>query len=228
MNLAEIIELSRDWLDDEEEPFLYPTPRLERYADEAQTEGCIRTRALFDSQDPDLCSIQLVAGQVLYPLNPAILVVRRAEYRPSQVGARPCVLRRTTFGQLDWEDSSWTTRTGKPEAIVQDLQQRTLRLSHIPPANPGTLQLTVWRKPLESEALETASDEPLLDTVSHMYLVHWVCYRAFLKMDGEARNGPLAAEHLAQFEQHFGPRPTAAQLRALATDDAGEVRPHWY
>jgi hypothetical protein len=228
MNRAEVIEQARDWLDDEVEPFLYPQERLERYADEGHTGACIRMRVPFDSQEPELCAIQLVAGQVEYPLHPAIIVVRRVEYRPAQAGAKPCVLRRTTFDQLDWEDPSWSTRTGRPEAIVQDMQRRMLRLSHIPRAEPGTLQLTVWRRPLECEGLRTDTAVPLFDEMHHLYLAHWICYRAFLKKDGEANDGPRAAEHLAQFEQHFGPMPDAARIRALSTDDAGEVRPHWF
>lgn len=228
MDLAGIKAVARDWLDDEVEPYLYPDDRLDLYANEAHVQACIRERALFDSVDASLCTIQLVEGQSLYPLHPAIIVVRRAEFRSSQPGVFPWTLRRTTFEQLDHEDRGWTMRRGSPEAMVQDLQRRQLRLSHIPGANPGSLHLTVWRKPLDDEALDTDSDEPLVSDLHHIDLAHWICYRAFLKKDGEANDPRRAAEHLAQFETAFGPAPTAAQLRALATDEAGEVRAYWY
>src|SRR5690606_15391055 len=103
------------------------------------------------------------------------------------------------------------------------------RINRIPTADSlGHLQLVVWRKPLDSEALERGSDEPVIGEEWHLPLAHWICYRAFLKKDSQTYDEKRAELHLGQFESTFGPRPTAAQLRALATDEAGEVEGHWF
>jgi hypothetical protein len=224
VDLRTILDQAREWLDDEVTPYLYDDTRLKRYANEAHEEACVRTRCLVESDRAAVCTITLVEGQGEYTLHPSIVLVRRAEYRPSLTGAARVPLRRTTSVQLDREDPSWTLRTGRPEAIVQDLQQRKLRLSHLPTADTlGTIQLTVWRRPLDAEQLTHERQSPLVDPIFHLKLAHWICYRALLTKDGEGNDSSRAGDHLSQFEAAFGPPITAARLRQLATDDAGET-----
>jgi hypothetical protein len=224
MELREILDQARDWLDDEVEPYLYPTAKLIRYANEGHDEACLRLRSLVETTLPAICTIALVEGQAEYPLHESVVVVRRAEYRPAGAGQIRRPLVRTTTDMLDRADPNWTQRTGLPEAIVQDLQRRKLRLSHIPTTwSLGSLHLTVWRKPLASEYLTHLRQSPLFDSSFHLRLAHWVCYRAFLKKDGEARDSAAAADHLAQFEAAFGPAITAQRLQELAVDPTGEI-----
>lgn len=229
MNLTELVLIARDWLDDENEPYLWGDDKLKRWANEAQEEACLRTRFLTDNATSEVCTITLVDGQAVYPLHPSIVVVRRFEYR--QVGASlPVLMGRTTTAWLDSHGcGEWTGLTGKPSRVAQDLRARNIRLDRIPTADDlGTINLNVWRRPLGSEQLEGGNDVPVIDSAFHIQLAHWICYRAFLKKDDEAYDGRRAADHLAQFEAAFGHKPTLQRLIELATDDSGESEPYWY
>lgn len=225
----DIIDQARAWLDDEVEPFLYSSSRLLKYTDEAQTEACLRMRLKVDSTTAALCTITLVEGQRSYSLHEAIIVPRRVQYRPTDTTMRHEVLDRTTWDWLDNNDRHWQQLTGQPHRCVLDIEQRTLTLDREPTATTlGTLALTVLRRPLPEERLLTTSRAPIVPLEHRLWLAHWTCYRALLTKDGELGDEKRAAAHLTQFEQHFGPRPTAGQLRALATDDAGEITAYHY
>lgn len=231
MTLDDIVALSREWLDDEAEPFLYKQERLYFYASEAQDQFCLRSRCLIDSTTPSICEIPLVSGQASYKLHDSIVVARRIEYFPADTSCGSVVLRRTTFDQLDYEDAQWTSRTGQPDSVVQNLRARQLTLNAIPgDGDLGTLRLTVWRKPTASERLTVELDEPVIsiDEQFHPALAHWVCYRALLKKDAEANDDSRAGAHLDQFTQVAGPAPTFQQIVSLASDEAGEVRPYFF
>lgn len=229
MDLDGLERLTREWVDDETGEQLWTSEAIRRFADEAHTEALIRTRLLVESNRPGICQIPLVIGQRQYKLHSSVIVVRRAEYVPAQTGARPEPLRRRTFDAMDTTDRHWTSHTGRPEAIIQDLQRRELWLDKTPiAAQLGTLHLTVWRRPLEAERLEQGGDEPLIPEEDHSFLAHWICYRLYLRKDAETNDRTMAEQHRMQFEAHFGPRPTAAQIRALATDDAGDVACYHY
>lgn len=230
MTRDEIIAQAREWLDDEVASYLWSDDALHRYANEALDQACLRTRALIESALPDLCRIELVNGQPDYPLHPAVIVARRVAWHPPD-GRSPCPLRRVSWDTMDRQDAGWTTRTGRPEAVVQDVQRRILRLDCIPtrPEQLGELHLTVWRRVLPDERMDDAESVPsVLPDEQHLPLAHWICYRALLRQDVDARDARAAAEHLGQFEMAFGPMPTAAQIRALATDTAGDVAGHWF
>lgn len=230
MNAGEVLLVARDWLDDAvgvED--LYADPQLMRYLDEAQVEAVLRTRRVVDSTTPEVCTITLVAGQRSYSLHEAVVVAQRVQYRPAEASQRFEVLDRKTTDWLDAYDRHWQNLTGRPHYCVQDIEQRTLTLNREPTASTlGTLALTVWRRPLDAERLLSPGRSPIIPLDDRMKLAHWVCYRAFSHKDSELNDPSRAADHLAQFSAHFGPRPSAAQIRALATDDAGESQAYFY
>lgn len=227
MNLAEIVAQAREWLDDELEPYLWSTPAITRWANEAVDEYALRTRALVDSTTPEVCTITVVAGQAVYPLHPSIVVVRRFEYRRPDVMPEVLTRRTTTYMDRNF-GGNWTGMTGRPWIVIPDLQSRTFRLDRIPTAaDVGTIHLQVWRKALASEKLEADEDEPPIDEAFHLKLVHWPCHRAYQKRDSEAYNANASADQLAQFTEAFGVRPTLQRLIELSTDDAGEVESYW-
>lgn len=227
MNRDQLVAQAREWLDDERKPHLWGDESLHRWLNEAQDEAALRTRSLVDDSTPDVCTVQVVAGTAVYRLHPAIVVVRRYEYR--RTDALPEVLKRHTSTWMDRNfGGNWTAQGGRPWIVVPNLNNRTFRLDRIPTSQDvGTIQLQVWRKPLEAERLEVPDDEPVLDEAFHLNLVHWVCHRAFLKRDAETHNPTASAEHLSLFEAAFGSRPTLQRLIELSTDDCGEVEAYW-
>lgn len=227
MNLSAIEQRARVWLDDLVEPYLFSSALLWSYGTEAQAEANLRARLLIDSQTAKVCNVAIAAGANTFTMHPSIIVIRRAEWQSSQAGQLPNTLKRQRFDVLDRQYPQWRSLSGEPTAIVQDLDERIVRLDRTPVV-AGTLRLTVWRRPLESEALELGSDDPVINDEHHPFLAHWLCHRALLQGDAETRNPDAAARHLADFTNHFGERPSVAQLKQLATDEAGEVEGYWY
>jgi len=229
MNLGEIEALARTYLDDEAGQELWSAAFLRGLGNEAQNEANLRARYLVESANPRVCQITLVAGQAEYSLHPAIIVARRFEFVPAQTGWQPITLRRTTFDALDHEDPHWTGFTGRPTAVVLDLQRGRFRLDRTPTVDTlGTIKLTAWRRPLDSELLEEPGDEPVIPADQHPELVHWILHKAYMRKDAETFDRDLSDRHLQTFEAYFGPRPTAAQIRAMATDHDGEIHSYFY
>ena len=227
MNLGRIVQQAREWLDDELEPYLHPQARLLRYGSDAQMEANLRARLLVDSTTAAVCTVPIAANQRTFAIHRSIIVVRRAEWQSSMPSAKPQPLDRSRFDVLDRTVHNWRTQTGEPRAIVQDLEQRVVTLDRAP-IIAGTLNLTVWRHPLDAERIERASDEPVIQEEHHLPLAHWLVHMACLHNDAEARNPEKSAEHLAMFEAHFGPRPSLSDLKALATDHAGEIAGYFF
>lgn len=229
MNLAELEALVREMADDETGERLWTSERIRQLADEAQAEANFRTRFLVDSTSPRVCTVQLVAGQPDYRLHPAIIVPRRLEFVPAETGGRPFTLDRVSFDHLDQRDPHWTSQTGRPTAVVLDMQRGRFRLDRIPTATTlGTIRMVVWRRPLDAERLEGPDDEPCIPEDQHPMLAHWILHKLYMRKDAETFDRDLSDRHGFLFQQHFGPRPTMAQLRALATDHDGEITSHWF
>jgi hypothetical protein len=239
---GEIRDQVRDWLDDTTTfQTLYGNGSLDRYLNEAVREACIRARLKVDSTTAGLTQIPVFAGTASYPIDPHIIFARRVGFL-SVDGQREYALDRTTYDMLDNRQSYefrrfgnrnwklWTT--AEPYWVVQDLEERTLRLVGIPQGNPGdpagTMQLTVVRYPLEAEEMDDDGDEPAIDYQHHMFLAHWAVFRAALKKDADTYDKALSSEHYALFEAHFGKKPTAQEIRAMAHDRAGEIHTYEY
>lgn len=226
MDLPRLLELSRVELDDIIEPYFWSDEDLVRHLNEAVRQAAVRARLLVESQLP-MCTIALEAGEALYELDRAIIVVRRAVLasRPSEP------LARTTTAALDRSSTTWLADTGSPRAIVVDQQGagRVLRVTPVPTA-ADTLQLTVLRYPTVEEQLSVGDDgaEPPISEEHHEALIHWVCHRAFRIPDQELQDVARANDHYGQFEAHFGPMPTAAQLQELAIDRTSGTEPVWF
>lgn len=221
--LGQILEDAREELDDEVAPYLWSDPVLTKRANEAVYEAALRTRCMVETERDDICQIQLVAGQASYDLHPSIVVIRRAVLASDR--SEP--LCRTTTAALDGHCSSWATETGKPEFLVRDGQSRRLTVSPIP-TEDEILYLTVWRTPTDDELMEDESDTPAIDPLFHDNLWHWVVFRALTRRDTEQANTKDADRHLAEFETAYGPRPTAAQLQALAIDPITGTEPMFF
>lgn len=233
MKRREIRDQARIWLDDTTTPGeLYENEELDRYADEAVREACIRARLLVDSHTPAVTQIPVQPGVASYKLHKAIIFARRIGFLSAN-GQQEHMVRRVTYDMLDnRRDLGWTRNIGgqnwklatsqRPDFAIQDLEERTIRLVGIPTAG-GTLQLTVVRWPLECEVMTKDSMEPCIPEEWHLPLAHWIVYRARLNPDAEKFDAQSSATHYAQYESFFGPRPTVKDIRSMAHDRAGEI-----
>lgn len=223
LTLARLLAECREELDDDVAPYLWSDPRLTSLLNESVSEAAIRARLLVESQREDICQITLVPNVSEYELHPSVVIIRRAVLasEPSEP------LLRTTTNSLDRHRCDWRAETGKPRYLVRDAQTRHITVSPTPTA-ADVLHLTVWRTPTEDELMEDDEDAPCIDRLNHAHLFHWACYRALNKRDSEQNSTKDAANHLALFEAHFGPRPTARELQQLSIDALGHTEPVWF
>lgn len=226
MQQGELLQRCREELDDIAEPHLFSDEVLVRHLNEAVRQACVRARLLVESMLP-LCAITLVPAQASYDLDPAVIVVRRAALRtrPSEP------LLRTNTAALDRFRCNWRAEQGRPEFLVADQQGAGRRIVLSPvPTEEDILDLVVLRYPTENETLlpDDNDAEPPIPLEHHDALVHWVCHRALRTQDQETSALRRADDHLAMFEAHFGPLPTAAQLQELAIDRLTGTEPHWF
>jgi hypothetical protein len=232
-NRREIRDQAREWLGDttphNDCHYLYPTRSLNRFINEAQREVAIRARQFVDSKSA-FCTITVTAGQAEYALDPVIIVARRIEFVSSVGPNNRWALRRTNFDTLDQHRPNWRNATSQsPEFCVQDLDERKLVIVPTPTA-AATLKLTVWRYPVDVEKMDNDGEEPAaqIPEHQHLFLAHWLCYRAQMTRDAETGDPTGSIDHLAAFEAAFGKRPTAAELRALAMDPFGETTSYFF
>lgn len=229
MNLENLILLCRRDLDDIAQPYLYTDEELTGWLNQAVLEATIRARLLKDDAktNPDLCKVPVVAGIADITLDPAIFVVRHAFIE----GARDPLFR-VTARNLDRLERGWDQRdpdecAGDPKYLVMDVSQRLARL-YPPPAEAGELHMRVWRKPMDSELLETPQDEPCIAISDHTDLKDWALRCAYLVKDSELYDDKRAAMHEGIFEARFGPRPDEHALQRWLDNPPSEPRGHFF
>lgn len=207
MELGELREaLRRDVLDDAVQPFLYDGTALDSFLNDAQRQVCLRARAMVDSTSA-LTRIDVAANTQRVQLDPAILSVRFARLGDS------CALTGTTAKRLWKRDAGWDTADAStPRYWVPDYEDGYLYFDR-PLDIARTLRLSVWRMPLESEAMEDDGDEPVIPQHWHMDLLDWAAYRAFSSKDSELGDPARAANHLAAFEAKVGRLPSMTEIR---------------
>ena len=222
MKLAQLRDAARQMLSDEAEPYLWSNDTLDRFANNAVREACIRARLLKDDADslPALCQLDVTAGEPLLHLRSQILVVRSGML----VGSthKLCALTAESMDryQPNWDADTQTAST--PTVIIMDLAQKTLRLWPTPDA-AGTLRLRVWRAPLPKELMTCDQPEPVIKLPDTEELKHWMGHEAYLMNNLETYNAQSAANHLALFEERFGARPSLHEMARWA-DSPPRVR----
>jgi hypothetical protein len=207
MNLAALRAASRDTLDDTAKPYLWDDEALDRWANNAVREVCLRARLLKDDalSNPGTCCVEVTAGQALVPFDPDILAVRSGAI--ARHGGK---LHAVSSDDMDKIRRGWDATdavTGPPCFMVMDLSQKRLRLYPAPDADV-TLNLRVWRMPNKAERMLVDSHEPMVHLPDPESLVHWVAFEAYMQKDAETYDQDLAASHMALFEKRFGERPT--------------------
>lgn len=222
MNLGELRAAVRDLINDEAEPYLWLDETLDRYANNAVREACIRARLLKEDADtmPRMCQLSVTAGTALVPLAPEVLVVRSGQMEDGCHKLWALTAESMDRYQPNWDSTSW--QPGTPQVLVMDLAQKTMRLWPTPDAN-GTLRLRVWRMPLAKEEMVEDDHEPVIKIPDVEELKHWVAHEAYLRKDVETYNPKASGDHLALFEQRFGSRPSLHEMARWA-DSPPRVR----
>jgi len=207
MNLADLLRRARERLDDTVAPGLWSDDQLIGFINDAVRQACIRKRLILDATTTDVCVVAIKAGEPKLPLHPRVLAVRTVRTANTR---RPLGL--TTLKVMDRERPEWPFDSGEPERVILDRDSGTLFL-HPKPDKDDTLQLTVWRLPLEEEELEDGDDEPVVDEGWHIDLLDWVEFCAYSVPDVDIRDPARADAAVGRFTAKFGRLPSAHEIK---------------
>lgn len=206
MDAGQLVAAFRQRADDEAVPYLFSDERAYYFASEAEKEACVRTLLLSDETSPFL-TINVTAGQAVYPLDSRVFRIEAARFIPTSGHA--CALELTGLDTLRNRDSALSDE-GRPSTIVH--HGNTIRLWPKPRIGvTGQINLSVYRLPLA--AMEAETDEPEIPPEHHDPLIDWMMYLAYSTKDSD-KEDPARAERAKQrFEQHFGFRPNTETQR---------------
>ncbi len=216
MNLRDLIDEFRWESQDEGSPPFWSDAFLARVASQAEQEACRRGALILDSSSP-FCSISFGAGDSLLKLDGKILEIRRAKISGPSRKIDP-----VTSSQLDRNSEQWESETGEPLAYVTDYQTGHIRLYPTPTA-ADEIQLTVRRLPLDD--LVDDNDEPEIRPESHLGLVQWMLYRAYMRQDADTFNSTKAAAALAEFVREFGEKKSMRNEEWIREGNSLDVSP---
>jgi len=216
MNLRDLIDEFRWEAADEATAPFWTDAFLARAASQAEQEACRRGALILDSSSP-FCSISFGAGDNLLKLDGKILEIRRAKISIPGRKIDP-----VTSSHLDRNSDQWESETGEPLAYVTDYQTGHIRLYPTPTA-ADEIQLTVRRLPLAD--LVDDNDEPEIRPESHLGLVQWMLYRAYMRQDADTFNPNKAAAALAEFVREFGEKKSMRNEEWVRENNSLDVSP---
>jgi len=212
MNLKQIRDNARLRLDDlRPENYGWSDQELNGYINEAANEAAIRSRSIVDSTSTKCSRITTISGTATYTINPSVFFIDRVYDATNKL-----TLTKTSFNELDDNDSKWQDRSGKPTHYIDDLnhygddisKKRSITL-YPNPDSAIALHLTVYRTHLE---VLTDYLEPELPIYQHADLIYWVLHLAYLKQDADTLNIDKSLEFYARFDQCFGEKQDARKL----------------
>lgn len=212
MNLEELVGAYRTAALDKAEPYLAEDDQVVEWLNEGESEAAVRMRLLHESEDADLCEIDVSSGTSVYDLHESLFELTHTAFRLDGSTERTDV-RLVSTGWLDQNVSNWRDETGTPLYAVQ--LETSIRLVPKPDAD-GTLLLEGYRLPLTPMA--DGADEPEIHKAHHRHLVDWPLYRAHSAPDSELIDAKKAEAALDSFTRYFGPRPDA-NLRRMTRED---------
>jgi hypothetical protein len=216
MNLRDLIDEFRWEAADEATAPFWTDAFLARAASQAEQEACRRGALILDSSSP-FCSISFGAGDNLLKLDGKILEIRRAKISIPGRKIDP-----VTSSHLDRNSDQWESETGEPLAYVTDYHTGSIRL-YPTPAAADEIQLTVRRLPLAD--LVDDNDEPEIRPESHLGLVQWMLYRAYMRQDADTFNPTKAAAALAEFVREFGEKKSMRNEEWIREGNSLDVAP---
>lgn len=174
MNVEEILTLFRRETEDPtydgsipDSYSLWSNFQLIQYLNQAVNEFASKTYCLKGSAE-----LKVEADNQFIDLDNRILKVEHAE-----LGSTNRVLKVITLEEFVTKyGPTWTTRSGKPQVLITDVEYDKLVLWPIPEVD-DTIKLTVRRVPLED--LDQMEDTPEIPSQYHYGLLHYMKFQAF-------------------------------------------------
>jgi hypothetical protein len=197
MTVQEIIDLAWSWLDDSQNPHLWPLPEMVALLNKTVNEFCELTQILVDSTTPALTQYAITAGQAKYAQDERIIEIVRGRL----VTADQRITRRTRT-YMDAYCGGWdsvTSSPGTPQHLLGDLDTGHFTLAPTPDTN-DTLKATVIRYPLQQLTTAQAVLDAALPEIPFKYhfdLLDGIASRAYLKQDTETYDPKKADRHRA-------------------------------
>lgn len=214
MTSEELIELFRDEVSDLAEPYLWSDRLLYRYLNEAQEMFCRDTFGIADSSTVSVCRLAVEPDVDWYALSPKVLKVRSATRADT---GRP--LRLLNAEKAPQEGVLFDGRPGPLSTLVQGLEKSRLRAWPMP-SETITVNLSVFRLPLETLSEDNNHVELEIDSQHHVPLMHWMKYRAYAKDDVETMDLRKSEKNFTEFKNYCS-RAKDEQSRAMR--DTGVV-----
>lgn len=218
MQLSDLISRFRTLANDKVEPYFIDDASVTDWLNDAVSEACIRGRLLHESQNDDVCKIDVIAGTEHYVLHDSLYELSRVWFEPSN-GAHGTYLALMSAESLDrrYRGDNWKLEQGAPQFAIQD--DTGIRLVPIPNVD-GELQLEGYRVPLSP--MENDTDVPEINSIHHVHLIQWVLYQAFKVPDAEFFDPNRSALAEQEFTEYFGIRPDS-DLRRITREDVPHV-----
>lgn len=199
MNLREILEETRDKLDDRITPYLWQDTELLRYANRAVDRLARGAYLISDGSTAAVCQIALTAtAGSEYNKHAKIIKVRWARLTECTYPI--------TVVSLNWLEQhfyNWqTAKPAVPKYLTEDLTTGKITLIPAPDAN-YTANLVVYRLPLVGLSLTAPGSSPEIPERYHEYILSGILAEAYLKQDAETFDKRLATDYLMIFESQI-------------------------
>lgn len=214
MQLSQLIQRFRVQANDKVEPYFNDDESVIDWLNDAVNEACIRGRLIQESDNADVCVIDIITGTAKYRLHESLYELSRVWFEPGN-GTRGSYLALMSAESLDqkYKCDNWKLMQGIPQFAIQD--DTGIRL--VPSPNiEGALHLEGYRVPLVN--MQNENDEPEINSIHHIHLIDWALHKAFSVPDAEFFDPNRSALAEQKFEDYFGIRPDS-DLRRITRED---------
>ncbi|MBF0459309.1 MAG: hypothetical protein HQK99_15575 [Nitrospirae bacterium] len=175
MTLTEILATTRTMLDDTAKPYLWPDEELVVCLNDRLNAMCAETLCITDSITPQICHITLTKGTASYALDSRVIAIKRAVLQSTGTP----LFKTTQDSLLRWY-GLWQNFEGTPAYYMLDVQSGYITL-HPAPAGSDTLNLIVYRFPLNEMSTSVPYAEPEIPRRYNRTLINGILALAYEK-----------------------------------------------
>lgn len=229
MKLADLIRRFRTEANDKAQPYFWSDAEVTDWLNDAEEEAALRGRLIYEAANPDVCQIDIVAGQRVYPLHPAMVELSNLSFTAGP-GERVYPVRLMSPEGIDRALPNWREQAGFDSGtrwcgwIIAIQSDRTLQIAPEPLID-GTLSMCGYRLPIAPMEPEDAEDvEPEINAAHHRHLIQWALHKAFSIPDTEAFDASRAEIAENEFTRYFGLRPDSDLRRSTREDETQTVK----
>lgn len=214
MNLVQLRAAFRRDADDRAEPYLWSDEDISDWLNEAQKEACIRGRLLADS-----ATLSVTKGDavIVLPDDWFEIYIAALEISPNQ----QCYLKQYDAIERDRVRPRWRTETRRPDGFIHRDGQIELNAQ---PNRDYELYIEGFRLP---KLMLADGDEPEINPIHHIKLVHWALFKAHSVPDKEMFDPSKAADHEQRFEYYFGRDPKATLRKPQSANNPHHNKCWW-